>query len=340
MSSVDAAQIKGGAEGPVFEQMNPTDKELKENPELAINVLLFQIWLRIIVLSRSRGNMAPLSKLFEFMWEWVLYDEPSEKLEALRLGNGQDNPWDAILTLMRIKKRGRPVTPLRHTAIKALFYKEYLKKSWAQITRRYCHCGRSHDDKLTLHRCQQIIEVTKRRLENLLKENQIDFPPVSAFKSQLSNKSVMVPPSKAIPTPEGLQQRPKIKRDITSMLYLAHPAIALLYRPDNLSLLAQLYDELDKNGEAIVLTMCDPAVKGWVPLWFPELRTSRPIESRAAYEEVRLEWFDKAFRHFAGARWPLRGSVAEQMRTVADTLRLIYRAACDDTTLELDNLLL
>ena len=91
--------------------------------------------------------------------------------------------------------------------------------------------------------------------------------------------------------------------------------------------------------QAIVLTMCDPAVKGWVPFWFPALRTSRQIESRAAYEEVRLEWFDKAFRHFAGARWPLRGSVAEQMRTVADTLRLIYRAACDDATLELDNLL-
>jgi hypothetical protein len=338
MSSVDAARIESGAEGPVFEQMNPTDKELKENPELAINVLLFQIWLRIIVLSRSGGNTAPLSKLLEFMWEWVLYDEPSEKLEALRLANDQDNPWDAILTLMRIKKRGRPVTPLRHTAIKALFYKEYLKKSWAQITRRYCHCGRPHGDKLTLHRCQQIIEVTARKLKTLLKENQIDFPPVSAFRSQLSNKSVMVLPSKAIPTLEGLQ-RPKIKPDITSMLYRAHPAIALLHRRDNVTLFEVVYDEFDKNGQAIVLTMCDPAVKGWVPFWFPALRTSRPIESRAAYEEVRLEWFDKAFRHFAGARWPLRGSVAEQMRTVADTLRLIYRAACDDATLELDNLL-
>ena len=275
----------------------------------------------------------------EFMWEWIFYDEPSEKLEALRLGNGQDNPWDATLTLMRIKKRGRPITPLRHTAIKALFYKEYLKKSWAQITRRYCHCGRPHDDKLTLNKCQENIQVTVRTLKNLLKENQIDFPRVSAFKSQLSNKSVMVPSSKAIPAQEGLQQRPKIKLDISSMLYRAHPAIALLHRPDNVTLFEKLYDEFDKNGQAIVLTMCDPAVKGWVPFWFPALRTSRQIESRAAYEEVRLEWFDKAFRHFAGARWPLRGSVAEQMRTVADTLRLIYRAACDDATLELDNLL-
>src|SRR5450631_509024 len=141
MSSVYAGRIKSGLDGPTLEQLDPTDEELKKNPELAINVLQFDIWIRIIVLFRS-GDNAALNKLCEFMWEWIFYDEPSEKLEALRLGNGQDNPWDATLTLMRIKKRGRPITPLRHTAIKALFYKEYLKQSWAQITRRYCHCGR------------------------------------------------------------------------------------------------------------------------------------------------------------------------------------------------------
>lgn len=337
MSSVDAARIKGGAGEPDFEQMNPTDEELKKNPELAINVLQFEIWIRIIVLSRSEDSAA-LNKLCAFMWEWIFYDEPSEKLEALRLGNGQDNPWDATLTLIRIKKRGRPITPLRHTAIKALFYKEYLKNSWAQITRRYCHCGRPHDDKLTLNKCQENIQVTVRNLKNLLKENRIDFPRVSAFKSQLSNESVMVPSSEAIPAQKGLQQRPKITLDISSMLYRAHHAIELLYHPDNLSLLEQLYDELDKNGEAILLTMFNASVKGWIPLWFPALRTSRRIKSEA-YEEERFEWFDRAFRHFAGARLPLRGSVAEQMRTVADTLRQIYRASCDDVTLELDNLL-
>lgn len=243
------------------------------------------------------------------------------------------------LNLDANQERGRPVTPLRHTAIKALFYKAYLNQTWGQITRRYCHCGRPHDE-LTLYKCQENIKVTKRKLTNLLKENQIDFPPVSAFKSQLSNKSVRVPPAKAIPTTEGLRQSPNIKVDITSMLYRAHPAIAFLHRRDNVTLFEELYDEFDKNGEAIVLNMCDPAVKGWIPFWFPALRTSRSIESRAGYEEARLEWFDKAFRHFAGVRWPLQGSVAEQMRTVADTLRLIYHAACDDATLELDNLLL
>src|ERR1017187_10149956 len=111
MSPVDAARITIRAREPVFEQMYPTDEELKENPELAIGVLLFGIWLRMIVLSRSGDNTASLNKLCEFMWEWIFYDEPSENLERFGLENGQDNPWDATLTLMGIKKGD---VPLRH----------------------------------------------------------------------------------------------------------------------------------------------------------------------------------------------------------------------------------
>ena len=55
LETADTAKehLKHTGDSSTRKQMYPTDEELKENPELAIGVLLFGIWLRMIVLSRS-----------------------------------------------------------------------------------------------------------------------------------------------------------------------------------------------------------------------------------------------------------------------------------------------
>ena len=75
--------------------------------------------------------------------------------------------------------------------------------------------------------------------------------------------------------------------------------------------------------------MFNPWEPGWIPMWFPDIRTE-PIGTRSELQKRRFYWFDKAFKHFAGADWRLQGPLESQRAVVADTLLRMYRAARDE----------
>lgn len=310
----------------------PTVQALEEKPELAIGVLLSAIWDSCFDITRSGEGAEPPDQLFRVLWDRVYRDEPLAREAGIELASQQDNDWDKNLALMRIKKKGRPIKS-RHTAIKALFRKTYLEKSWAEVTRRLCQCGQSHDDKLTLMKCQDNIESGVRHLKAVLKKFKIEFPPVRTQESQPPNEALDASLPKEIATLEESQGKGRKAAEYC----VQHRAIAILLSADPTSL-TQLHDDFELRDESDALCLFDPWVLGWVPFWFPELRTSEALESRMAYQDLRYRWFDKAFRYYAGQRWPLRGSVDEQRQTVAQTLRLLYRAARDEQIPEIDKL--
>lgn len=310
----------------------PTVKTLEERPELAIGVLLYAIWVRCFDITLSAEGAEPPDQLFKVLWDWVYCGQPLERKAGIDLASLQDNEWDRTQALLRIKKRGRPIK-LRHTAIKALFRKAYLDKSWAEVTRCLCQCGQSHDDKLILMKCQDNIESGVRHLKAVLKKFKIDFPPVRTQEDQPPNEELDASLPKEIATLEESQGKGRKAAEYC----VQHRAIAILLSADPTSL-TQLHDSFELSDGSDALCLFDPWALGWVPFWFPELRTPEALESRMAYQDLRYRWFDKAFRYYAGQRWPLRGPVDEQRQTVADTLRLMYRAARDEQIPEIDKL--
>ncbi len=332
MSPVPVGRLLEKAGSLVLEVTYPSDQELDKKPELAIGALLNAIWNRCFDMTRSGEGAEPPDELFKFLWEWVYRGHALAKKAGLELALQQDNLWDLNLALLRIKKKGRP-TKSRHTAIKALFRKTYLGKSWAEVTQRLCQCGKTHEDKLTLKTCQDNLESEVRHLKKELRKHKIDFPPARAQETQPSSERLESSLPKVIATHEESQGKGRKAAEYS----VQHRAIAILLSADPDSL-TQLHDEFELSDESDALCLFNPWVLGWIPLWFPELRTSESLESRMVYDDLRYKWFDKAFRYYSGQRWPLRGPVDEQRRAVAETLRLMYRAARDEQMPEIDEL--
>ena len=116
---------------------------------------------------------------------------------------------------------------------------------------------------------------------------------------------------------------------------IQHPAIAIFVDGDSVPETEMTRDSL--ADESAAWYMFNPWEPGWVPMWFPEIRTE-PIGTRQELQARRLKWFDMVFKHFAGTDWPLKGSFESRRGVVADTLLRMYRAARDEDIPEIDEL--
>jgi hypothetical protein len=196
MSPVHVGQFVQEAGELMLSVATPTVQEFEEKPELAIGVLVFAIWKRCFEITRSAEVEKTPDELLKFLWDWVYRGQPLTKEAVLELALRQDNEWDRDLALVRISKKGRPIKS-RHTAIKALFRKTYLNKSWTEVTLCLCQCGESHDDQLRLKKCQENLESAVRHLKTELKKHNISFFPAELKKSQPVHQARDLSQSKA-----------------------------------------------------------------------------------------------------------------------------------------------
>lgn len=335
MSPVPVGRLLEKAGSLVLEVTYPSDEELDKKPELAIGVLLDAIWNRCFDITRSGKGAEPPDELFKFLFDWVYRGHPLAKKAGLELALQQDNLWDLNLALLRIKKKGRP-TKSRQTAIKALFRKTYLGKSWAEVTTRLCQCGHSHDDKLTLIRCQDNLESAVRILKTELKKYDIAFPPARIKESKSAYQAREFSQSKAqdlrkIPTLEESRGALRVPSDYA----IQHPAIAILLDG---GLLPITNSDSDRDDASYALSQFNPWDLGWIPMWFPKLLGAEPIGSKEEYQRQRFNCFDKVFKRFAGSDWPLKGSLDSQRQVIARTLLEMYRAVMAEHWLKIDEL--
>ncbi len=314
---------------------NPTDEEFREKPELAIDVLLSAIWQRCFEIARSAEGTEPPEGLFKVLWNWVYCGQPLEKKAGLELALQQDNLWDLNTTLMRIRKKGRPIKS-RHAAIKALFRRVYLNKPWPEVTQRFCQCGQSHDNKTPdntqrFMKCQENIQSEVRHLKKVLRKFDIAFPPARPAKRH---------PLTSEPVPQETEGKRTLEES-SSALRVAdkcewkHPAIAILLNGDSLPETEMTRGSIADETDAWY--MFNPWEPGWIPMWFPKIRTE-PIGTTSELQTRRYYWFDKTFKHFAGTDWTLQGSLESQRAVAADTLLRMYRAARDEEIPEVDDL--
>jgi hypothetical protein len=314
---------------------NPTDEEFREQPELAIEVLFCAIWFRLFEISRSDGCAKPPDELLRLSWDWVYYGPPLEMKTGLDLAAQQDNWWDKKLLLNRIKGPGRPIKS-RHLAIKALFRKAYLGRSWSEVTQRLCECGQAHDNKspenrLQFLRCQENIQSEVRHLKRVLRKCEITFPPARSAKHLQLHPEPVPKEKKGILTLEesrgALREADKPEPK--------HPAITIFLNGDSLPETEMTRGSLAEEGDA--WSMFNPWEPGWIPKWFPDIRTE-PIGTKSEIQKRRYYWFDNAFKHFAGNDWMLQGPLESQRAVVADTLLRMYRAARDEYSTEIEEL--
>lgn len=217
---------------------NPTDQEFEEKPELALGVLVCAMWKRCFEINRSGEGAEPPDGFFKILWEWVYCDQPLARKDGLELALKQDNQWDMDLALLRIRKSGRPIKS-RQTAIKALFRKVYLNKSWEEVTRSLCQCGQPHDkkspdNKLTLQKCQGNIESEVRHLKKVLQKYDIAFPPARIKGSKSAYQAGESSQSK----PQDLQKIPTLEESrgalrVTGEYAKQHAAITILLSGDS-----------------------------------------------------------------------------------------------------------
>jgi hypothetical protein len=93
----------------------------------------------------------------------------------------------------------------------------------------------------------------------------------------------------------------------------------------------------EHGDESDAWNLFNPWVLGWVPMWFPEIR-SEPIGTREELQQRRFDWFDREFKHFAGSDWPLKGSLESQREVIGNVLLRMYRAARNEEIPEIDKL--
>jgi hypothetical protein len=311
------------AEGFVLELTWPTHQELEEKSELAIGVLLVELYKRSFEITCSSEGAELRDGLSKVLWDWVYCGKPVDGKTAFERGLHLANDWDLSSAVVRTRKKGRPIKS-RPTAIKALFRHIYLKKTWAEVTRRLCQCGKPHDDQLTLKKCQANIESNVRRLKTVLKKYDIAFPPpreesetVHKASESLQSKPQDLPKIATLEESSGAGR-------VADTLAIQHPAIGILLNSGPLPEILMASDESD------ALSLFNPWQPGWVPLWFSDICTE-PIGTRKDLQQRRFDWFDKAFKHFAGPDWRRKGSLDSQKEVVARTLLQMYRAARDET---------
>jgi hypothetical protein len=334
MSSVPIGRLVVTAGRPELEVTYATGQDFDDKPELAIGVLLYVIWQRCFDITRSAEGAEPPDELFMVLWEWVYCDQPLDKKAGLELALQQDNLWDFNAAMMRIRKKGRPVKS-RHTAIKALFRKVYLKKTWPEVTQRLCQCGQFHDSKspdntLSYMRCQENIEAEVRHLKKMLMKWNIAFPPAPPTKHHPLTSQSEPQNQKKIMT---LEESSGANR-VAVTYAVQHPVIAKFLSGDSLPTIP-INDEAQHGDESDAWNLFNPWVLGWVPMWFPEIR-SEPIGTREELQRRRFDWFDREFKHFAGSDWPLKGSLESQREIIGNVLLRMYRAARDEEIPEMD----
>lgn len=320
MPSVPVGQFLMDAGRLVLRVTYPTDQELEDKPELAIGVLLNAIERRCFEIRRSGEGAELPNGLNDVLWDWVYCGEPVDKETAFKRGMHLANEWDFSLASMRSRKKGRPIKS-RHTAIKALFRQKCLNKSWGEVTRRLCQCGQSHDDQLTLKRCQDNIESEVRHLKTVLKKYDIAFPPARLKKLQPEYKKPQAPETiRTLEESSGALRVPDTYK-------VPHPAIAILLDGDLLPVIPGNSESEDRDMSYALRV--NPWVLGCLPLWFPQIR-SEPIGTREECEKRRCDWFDKVFNHFAGPDWQRKGTSDSRKELIARTLLRMYRADRDE----------
>ena len=302
---------------------NPTVQDFNQYPELAIDVLVCAIFIRCVEISPPGKYAVPPDDLLQVLWDWIYCGQPLDGRAAIEPAS----LWNREVAMTQVRKKGRPIKS-RHTAVKALFRREYLNRPWDDVTRLLCRCGQPHDDKQKLKRCQDNIETQVRNLKQVLREYGIAFPP-KRTKEILSARRK---PDPSQSKPQDLQKIPTLEESrgalrVTSEYAKKHAAIAILLSGDSLPETEMTRGSLaDESGAWYMFNPWEP---GWIPMWFPDIRTE-PIGTRSELQKRRFHWFDKAFKHFAGADLTLQGPLESQRAVVADTLLRMYRAARDE----------
>jgi hypothetical protein len=309
---------------------NPTVHDFNQYPELAIDVLVCTIFTRSVEISPPGEYGVPPHHLLQVLWDWLYCAQPLDGMAAIE----PSNLWNRTVALTHIRKRGRPIES-RHTAVKALFRREYLKKSWADVTRFLCQCGEAHDDKQKFKKCQDNIESQVRILRKVLRKCDIAFPPKPAKddpptrrKPELSRSK---PEGKEIPT---LEESSGALRK-TSQFAIPHPAIAILLDGSPLPI---TNCDPDPSAGSAALSLFNPWDRGWIPMWFPTLLGTEAPSSKEEYQRLRYNCFDRIFKRFAGSDWPPKGSLDSQREAIARTLQDIYRAVMAERWVEIDDL--
>jgi hypothetical protein len=309
---------------------NPTVQAFNQYPELAIDVLVWEIFIRSVEISPRGEYAAPPDDLLHVLWDWVYCGQPLDGRSAIEPAS----LWNREVTMTRIRKQGRPIKS-RHTAVKALFRREYLNRPWADVTRLLCQCGQPHDDKQKLKQCQDNIESQVRKLRKRLRKHGIAFPPkrmkesLSAYRQPELSQSK--PEARDAPT---LEESSGAQR-ATSVFAIPHPAIAILLDG---SPLPSMNSESDPGDVSDAWSLFNPWDRGWIPMWFPTLIGTEAPWSKEEYQRLRYNCFDKVFKRFAGSNWPPKGSLDSQRQAIARTLLEMYRAVAAEQWLEIDDL--
>jgi hypothetical protein len=330
MSPAVIGYWKSEADKLVLELAWPTVQQFNRYPELAINVLVLSIFSRCVDISPPGKFAVPPDDLLQVLWDWVYCGQPLDGAAAIEPAS----LWNRTVAMTQIRKRGRPITS-RHTAVKALFRREYLRRQWADVTRLLCQCGEPHDNEQKLNKCQDNIESQVRSLRKLLRKHGVVFPP-KPTKEDLSERRKPEPSqSKANGRDVLALAESSVTRRMTSDFAIQHPAIAILLSGSPMPTLKS-----DSGPGYVCDAWClfNPWDRGWVPMWFPTLIGAEAPASKEEYQRLRYNCFDKVFKCFAGSDWPPRGSSESQREAVARTLLEMYLAVTDEQWLEIDDL--
>jgi hypothetical protein len=171
-----------------------TLKNLEENPELGIEVLLF------CVLQIPGMYTDPQ---FELLLDWILAIRAPRRKDALQLRDEVKAP--EMKDMMAEHWSGRPGRPAKRRKIFMMAYvrQQYLQPpldSWSAITKRLCDCGENHDDRRILKRCRKRLESGARTLKQLLRACEIELPerPMVPFKSATGFFADWVPENRGL----------------------------------------------------------------------------------------------------------------------------------------------
>lgn len=149
-------------------------KELEENPSLARKLLLGLWFQRRTQMPRPCAD-CEVDSMMKVMLEWIFARRPLSRKAAEKILRQQpDDDFDRLLVRQWAGKRGRPITK-RQAAIEALFRREYLHKSWMEVTSRVCPCGHPHTRERVSLQCQPALQAEVRHLKRVLRDCKIDW---------------------------------------------------------------------------------------------------------------------------------------------------------------------
>ena len=126
------------------------------------------------------------------------------------------------------------------------------------------------------------------------------------------------------PHPQHVTKSPPPQRPHWAVSILEHPSVPI---PE----LRAGEDYPDSAVESEALGLFDESQPGWVPQWFPRVLFRNRWTAQEQMEKLtpqqRLDWFDKALKHYARGEWPPTGSVSSRKRKIAQSLLRMYCAA-------------